>query len=257
MTGILATLVENSKKAIDDNIYRIDEHLTKSSQNILEIIQSSDHPVLITEIKFASPSRGTLRQSQDPTEIAKLMIQGGASAISVLTQPHLFNGSPEYFIKVRQAVNAPLLMKDIIINKIQIDAAHKMGADIILLIQGIFDSNLVSGQDDLINYAHSLGLLVLLEVHTEQELNRASKTGTDLIGINNRNLDNMLIDLNTSCKLLKNFEKSCPIISESGIESSSDILQLRQCGSDAFLVGSSIMISNDIQASVERLVKSF
>ena len=101
MTGILATLVENSKKAIDDNIYRIDEHLTKSSQNILEIIQSSDHPVLITEIKFASPSRGTLRQSQDPTEIAKLMIQGGASAISVLTQPHLFNGSPEYFIKVR------------------------------------------------------------------------------------------------------------------------------------------------------------
>ena len=257
MSGILSRLVENSKKAINDNVYSIDDSLAKSSQNILEIIQSSNHPVLITEIKFASPSRGMIRKQQDPVEIAKSMIQGGTSAISILTQPYLFNGSPEYFIKVRQAVNIPLLMKDIIIDRVQIDAAHKMGADMILLIQSIFDSNLVSGQYDLINYAHSLGLLVLLEVHTIQELNHASKSGTDLIGINNRNLDNMLIDLNTSCELLKNFEKPCPIISESGIESSSDILQLRKCGSDAFLIGSSIMISHDIQASVEKLVKSF
>ena len=100
----------------------------------MQTIKTNPHATLITEIKFASPSLGKIRTQSDPVSIAKSMIGGGAKALSILTQPYLFNGSPDYFIQVRQAVDVPLLMKDIMIDKIQIDAAQKIGADYMLLI---------------------------------------------------------------------------------------------------------------------------
>ena len=256
MKNVLAKLVENSRKAIDDGIYNITETLSKSEINLEESIRNNIHASLITEIKFSSPAEGNIRQISDPLQIAESMISGGAKALSILTQPYLFHGSPEYFIKIRKNVKIPLLMKDVMIDKIQIDAAKKMGADYFLLIQALFDNNFVSEIDELIDYGHKNGLKILLESHTKAEFDNAIKTNADIIGINNRNLDTLEINLETTKQILENYQKSKIILSESGINSVGDVKFLRDCGADAFLIGTSIMKSSDIQNSVLELVNA-
>jgi len=255
--NILKRLVTNSQTAIDDGTYDIDANLDKSSKDLIQIIKTNPHPTLLTEIKFASPSLGKIRTLTEPASIAKQMIAGGSKALSVLTQPNLFHGSPEYFMKVREAVDVPLLMKDIMIENIQIDAAEKIGADYILLIQSLFDQGFLKEIDEFIEYAHKKELKILLEVHTKQELVNALKSKADLIGINNRNLDTLEIDLKTTETVLEGYEKSRPILSESGIETSEDIQYLKKCGADAFLVGSSIMKSDNIEEQVRKLVSAY
>ena len=256
MKNVLEKLVMNSQKAIDDGVYDIVETLSKSEIDLEESIRNKVHASLITEIKFSSPAEGSIRQISDPLQIAQAMISGGAKALSVLTQPYLFNGSPEYFIKIRKNVEIPLLMKDIMINKIQIDAAKKMGADYFLLIQALFDNGFVNEIDEFIDYGHKNGLKILLESHTKTEFDNAMKTNADMIGINNRNLDTLEINLETTKQILENSQKSKIILSESGINSSDDVKFLRDCGADAFLIGTSIMKSSDIQNSVSELVNA-
>ena len=255
--NILRKLVNNSQAAIDDGVYEIQGNLEKSNKDFIQIIKTNQHATLLTEVKFSSPSLGKIRTLTDPVSIANQMIAGGTKALSVLTQPHLFNGSPEYFMKVRQAVDVPMLMKDIMIDKIQIDAAKKIGADFMLVIQSLFDQGFLKDIDDFIDYGHRQGLEILLEVHTKQEFENALKTDADLIGINNRNLDTLEIDLKTTENVLENFDRSRPIISESGIETPEDIQYLKKCGADAFLIGSSIMKSDNIQEQVRRLVNAY
>ncbi len=255
--NILKRLVTNSQTAIDDGTYEIDVNLQKSSKDFIQIIKNNPHPTLLTEIKFASPSLGKIRTLTDPASIARQMIAGGSKALSILTQPNLFHGSPEYFVKVRESVDIPLLMKDIMIENIQIDAAEKMGADYILLIQSLFDQGFLKEIDEFIEYAHKKELKILLEVHTKQEFENALKTEADLIGVNNRNLDTLEIDLKTTKTVLEGYEKSRPILSESGIETSEDIQYLKKSGADAFLVGSSIMKSDNIEEQVRKLVKAY
>jgi len=255
--NILKRLVSNSQVAIDDGTYDIDANLDKSSKDLIQIIKTNVHPTLLTEIKFASPSLGKIRTLTDPASIAKQMIAGGSKALSVLTQPNLFHGSPEYFMKVREAVDVPLLMKDIMIENIQIDAAKKMGADYILLIQSLFDQGFLKEIEEFIEYAHKKELKILLEVHTKQEFVNALKTKADLIGINNRNLDTLEINLKTTEIVLEGYEKQRLILSESGIETRDDIQYLKKCGADAFLVGSSIMKSNNIEEQVRKLVSAY
>ena len=255
--NILKRLVTNSQTAIDDGTYDIDANLDKSSKDLIQIIKTNPHPTLLTEIKFASPSLGKIRTLTKPASIAKQMISGGSKALSVLTQPNLFHGSTEYCMKVREAVDVPLLMKDIMIENIQIDAAEKIGADYILLIQSLFDQGFLKEIDEFIEYAHKKELKILLEVHTKQEFVNALKSKADLIGINNRNLDTLEIDLKTTKTVLEGYEKSRPILSESGIETSEDIQYLKKCGADAFLVGSSIMKSDNIEEQVRKLVSAY
>ena len=256
MKDMLQKLANNSQKAIDDGVYKISEKLPRSRQNIIENIRKNKHASLITEIKFSSPSLGNIRDISDPVDIAKLMVQGGAIGLSILTQPHLFNGSPEYFQKIRKHISIPLLMKDIVIDKKQIDAAEKIGADCILLIQSIFDKKFASNIDEFIAYAHKKNIMILLETHTKNEFIRSVQTDADILGINNRNLDTLEIDLNTTKEILKDRKENRIIISESGIESTKDIKFLHKCGADAFLVGSSIMKNKDIKGRVEKLVSS-
>ena len=243
--------------AIDDGVYEVDANLEKSSKDFIQIIKTSGHAPLLTEVKFSSPSLGKIRTITDPVSIASQMIAGGSKALSVLTQPHLFNGSPEYFMKVRQAVDVPMLMKDIMIDKVQIDAAKKIGADFMLVIQSLFDQNYLKEIDEFIAYGHKQGLQILLEVHTKQEFENALKTQADLIGINNRNLDTLEIDLKTTETILSGIDKSRPILSESGIDTPEDIQYLKKCGADAFLIGSSIMKSDNIEEQVKKLVNSY
>ena len=254
MKNVLEKLVVNSRKSIDDGIYDIMETLQKSEIDLEESIRNNNHASLITEIKFSSPAEGNIRQISDPIQIAESMVSGGATALSILTQPYLFNGSPEYFIKIRKNVKIPLLMKDIMIDKIQIDAAKKIGADYFLLIQSLFDNGFVNEIDELIDYGHKNGLKILLESHTKEEFENALNTNADIIGINNRNLDTLEINLETTKQILENYQKSKLILSESGIKSVEDLKFLRNCGADAFLIGTSIMKSSDIQNSVSKLV---
>jgi indole-3-glycerol phosphate synthase len=256
MEDILEKLVNNSKKAIDAGVYEISESLSNSGIDLGETIINSQYASLITEVKFSSPALGNIRKVSDPVSIALEMVNGGASALSVLTQPFLFDGSPELFMKIRRVVKIPMLMKDIIIDKIQIDAAKKIGADYFLLIQSLFDKKMVSEIDELIEYGHKNGVKVLVEAHTSKEFENACKTDADIIGINNRNLDTLKIDLNTTKNILEEFKSSKIIISESGIGSKDDIRFLHKCGAKGYLIGTAIMKNDNIEQTVRGLVNS-
>jgi indole-3-glycerol phosphate synthase len=256
LEGTLKKLFENSEKAIDDGIYNIEESLSNSGKDLIELINENQHATLITEIKFSSPSLGEIKKISDPIDIAKSMVSGGATALSILTQPYLFSGSPDFFIKIRKKVDVPLLMKDIIIDKSQIDAAKKIGADYILLIQSLFDQGFMKEIDELIDYSHKNGLKVLLESYTKDEFQNSLKTDADILGINNRNLDTLELDINNTKKILETFDKSRIIVSESGIETPEDIRFLHNSGASVFLVGSSIMKSDNIKDQVSQLVNA-
>lgn len=256
MKDMLEKLAKNSQKAISDGVYKINYKTPKSKQNLINQIKNNKHASLITEVKFSSPSLGNIRDVSDPVFIANQMVEGGAVGLSVLTQPYLFNGSPDYFTKIRKKIKVPLLMKDIVVDKIQIDAAEKLGADVVLLIQAIFDKKFAKDINDFVSYAHKKNLLVLLESHTKKEFIESTKTHADILGINNRNLDTLEIDLDTTKSILKDRDEKRIVISESGVESPKDIKFLDKCGADAFLVGSSIMRSKDIKGLVSELVSA-
>ena len=254
---ILKRLVNNSLMAINDGTYDVGVQLDKSGEDLQEIIRFNLHPTLLTEIKFSSPSQGKIRTPADPASIARQMISGGARALSVLTQPHLFNGSPKYFMRVRQSVGVPMLMKDIMVDRVQIDAAARIGADYILLIQSLFEQGHLKEIDEFVGYGHKRGLKVLLEVHTKKEFETALGTEADLIGINNRNLDTLEIDLKTTERILSGTDTSRHVISESGISTPEEIRYLKKCGASAFLIGSSIMGREDIAGSVRELARAY
>jgi indole-3-glycerol phosphate synthase len=253
----LERLVDNSFKAIDQGVYETKHSsLTHDAISLRKAITSCRHAPLITEVKFSSPSQGKIRSKAQPAEIANTMAESGAIGISVLTHPYFFEGSIEYLAAIRKAVlSIPLLMKDITVSTVQIDAGKQVGADCILLIKSVFDRNL--GEDSmekLAEYAKKKGLQVLVEVHTEQEFAEVLKAKYDLVGINNRNLDNFQVDITNTEKLLKSESKgSSIIISESGISKPTHIQYLRSAGADAFLVGTSIMQTRDIGAKIAEL----
>jgi indole-3-glycerol phosphate synthase len=252
----LKRLVDNSYKAIDQGAYEIKQSFTHDGISLKKTIRLCAHAPLVTEIKFSSPSQGKIRSKTDPAEIAKIMVDSGAIGISVLTQPSLFDGSIEYLATIRRALmRVPVLMKDITVSTIQIDAGKKAGADCVLLIKSIFDHNLAEDDmDKLSEHAKKRGLEVIVEVHTEQEFEEVLKSKLDLIGINNRDLDNFHVDIKNTEKLLKRYNKAnSTIISESGINSPEDIRHLRSAGADAFLVGTSVMQAPDIAAKISDL----
>ncbi|MEW5839612.1 indole-3-glycerol-phosphate synthase [Nitrososphaera sp.] len=252
----LEKLVENSFKAIDEGAYDLKRSVgTHDTLSLRKAIFSCPHAPLITEVKFSSPSKGQIRNFGTPSEIALAMTEAGAVALSVLTQPYLFDGSVSNLYAVRKAVSVPLLMKDITVSDVQIDAALKAGADCILLIKAVFDRNLAeSGIDRLYDYAKSRGLQVLVEAHTEQEYAETLAAGYEFVGINNRNLADLKVDLANTERLIASRGKGkSVIISESGISKPEDIRYLRRAGADAFLVGTSIMETGDIGAKVAEL----
>ena len=255
MSGTLARLCENSRRAIKEGIYDTGDTGERSDTRMSEALRTRE-TAIISEIKFASPSLGTIRDMQDPGEVATQMVQGGAVAISVLTQPYLFGGSPEYLARVRQAVRVPILMKDIVVDVAQIEAARRLGADCILLIQAVFDAGYAHDMDGMIDMAHRYGMQVLAEVHDTPELESTLATKCDIIGVNNRNLDTLEISLETTKHVLAGYADHRPAISESGIESPSDIAYLKGCGASAFLVGTGIMKHGNVKGGVRRLAES-
>jgi indole-3-glycerol phosphate synthase len=248
-------LVENSFKAIDEGAYDLKRSVTHDTLSLKKAILSCPHAPLITEVKFSSPSRGQIRNFGTPSEIALAMMEAGAVALSVLTQPHLFDGSVSNLYAVRKAVSVPLLMKDITVSEVQVDAAKQAGADCILLIKAVFDRDLAeSSIDRLFDYAAKKGLQVLVEAHTDNEYAESLRADYELIGINNRDLADLKVDISNTERLIQKHGKGKSlIISESGISKPEEIRYLRKAGADAFLVGTSIMETGDIGAKVAEL----
>jgi indole-3-glycerol phosphate synthase len=213
-------------------------------RDFVAALRQSKAPVgLIAEVKKASPSAGLICEDFDPVVIAKQYEAAGASCISVLTDEKFFQGSLEYLARIRAAVSLPLLRKDFIIDARQILEAVEYGADAVLLIVRILDDARLRQFHDL---AVQSGLAALVEVHDESELERALAAGAELIGVNNRNLDNFKVDLAVT-------ERLAPLalagsgnrllVAESGIHTPGDVERLRRAGAKAILVGESLMRS--------------
>jgi indole-3-glycerol phosphate synthase len=254
----IKTLVNNSFKAIDNGYYEIKNEISFENHtkiNLKKNLIDCFHVPLITELKFASPSKGTLVDIKNINleTIVSEMEKAHSCGISILTQPFLFNGSIEFILKTRKKTRLPILMKDIIVSEVQIKAAQKIGADCILLIKSIFDKNMAEGSlEKFSEYAKKIGLQVIIETHFEDEFKEVIKLNNncdrlcDIVGINNRNLDTLQIDLNVTKKILLSCNKNNNLIlSESGIYSKNNISYLKECGADAFLIGTSLMENID------------
>jgi indole-3-glycerol phosphate synthase len=256
MPDFLDTLARHAKETVNEGYYKVSTQDKFSSVSLKKAIIESKKNAVITEVKAASPSRGTIRKSFDPEKVAIAMENGGATGISVLTEPKHFNGSLSYLTKVRKTVQLPILMKDIIINPIQLEAASKIGANAVLLIEALFERKYCElSLEEMISKAHAKDLEVLLETHNENEFQSAVNSDAYLVGINNRDLRTLKIDIRVTERILKNYgthEKI--VVSESGVMTPSDLLFLRECGAQAFLIGSAIMMADNIEKKVKEFV---
>ena len=196
----------------------------------------------ICEIKKASPSKGIIAQDFPYLQIAKEYEAAGASAISVLTEPYWFQGQDRYLTEVSREVGLPLLRKDFIVDSYQIYEAKIIGASAVLLICALLNTETLK---KYLEIAHSLGLSALVEAHTEEEVKSALAAGARVIGVNNRNLKTFEVDLTTSIRLRSLVPADILFISESGIKSPEDIAMLKAKGTDAVLIGESLMRSAD------------
>jgi indole-3-glycerol phosphate synthase len=258
MTDYLDVLARVAQITIDSDYYENLTPIESVKVSLRKAILDCKVNPIIAEIKSASPSAGVIRKEVDATVIAKSMEKGGATALSVLTEPKQFGGSLAALSLARKIVKLPILMKDIILSPLQIQAASKLGANAVLLIKALFDRVYSERTlDEMISGAHLLGLEVLLETHTLSEFCSALKTDADLIGINNRNLATLKVDLSQTKTILSSINpKNTVIVSESGIKSPTDIRFLRESGAGAFLIGSAIMLSDNIEEKVREFVNA-
>jgi indole-3-glycerol phosphate synthase len=209
-------------------------------------------PAIIAEIKKASPSKGLLQQNFHPAFIAHAYERGGAACLSVVTDKQYFEGSLLDLEAARASANLPILRKDFIIDRLQIFEAAAHNADAILLIAAILDTEQLTTFREL---AASLSLASLIEVHDQDELAKAIDSGAEIIGVNNRNLETFEVSLDTSLRLSLCMPANATRISESGIHTRADIDLLRGAGFDAFLIGESLMMSQDPTASLRALMQ--
>ena len=258
MVDYVAGLAEKARARVERGYYDNAQTGKLSSRSLVETIQRLERTPVITEIKFASPSAGKIREVQDPLKIAMEMLKGGACAISVLTDPDDFHGNLETLATLSRAVDAPLIMKDIIVSPIQIQAAARAGARAVVLISELFSRRLTDEPlDGLVGEANHLGVEVLLEANSPPEFGRLRTHQPDLYGINNRNLSTFELDLSTTERVLAvNGQLDHPVVSESGIVHPGDIVRLKRAGASAFLVGTSIMKSSNIESKVRELVNA-
>jgi indole-3-glycerol phosphate synthase len=208
-----------------------------------------DHINVIAEVKSASPSAGTIVNDPDVEMIAAAYEQGGAAAISIVTEPEFFHGSRDWI--GRAAGQLPVLMKDFIVDESQLIRGVAAGASAILLLASLLDANQIRG---FIRCLDAYSCDALVEVHDEKELERAIDGGARIIGINNRNLRDFSVDLGASERLARQIPAGVLRVAESGIKTRADVFRLRSAGFDAFLVGESLLRQNDRAAAVRQLV---
>ena len=205
---------------------------------------------IIAEVKKASPSKGLISEDFDYLSIAKEYESAGASAISVLTEPYFFQGSGEYLEEIAKEVSVPVLRKDFVVDEYMIWEAKMLGASAILLIVSILDIVQLKKYLDL---AHELGLSAIVETHDGDEIMSAMTVGAEIIGVNNRNLQDFTVDIENSISLRRCVSGDVIFISESGIKTKEDVHRLKENDVDAVLIGETLMKSNDKKAMIAEL----
>ena len=212
-----------------------DERLSVEPRSLPEALAAADgegRVPLIAEVKPTSPTTDGVRED-DPVALAEAMVDGGAAALSVLTEPEHFGGSPETLRRVREAVDVPVLRKDFLVREVQLDA---VAADVVLLIVRFVDD-----LEGLLAAARDRGFQVLVEAHTREELEAAVDAGAEIVGVNNRDLGALAVDLGTFERVAPAAPDGVTLIAESGIRTREDVTRMREAGADGLLVGSAIM----------------
>ncbi|MCP6760322.1 MAG: indole-3-glycerol phosphate synthase TrpC [Fischerella sp. CENA71] len=227
-------------------------------RNFLDALrQNPNKPSLIAEVKKASPSKGVIRADFNPVKIAQAYEQGGATCLSVLTEQKFFQGSFENLRLIRKSVGLPLLCKEFIIDPYQIYFARVNGADAVLLIAAILSNEIL---ENFLEIVQHLGMTALVEVHTLAELDRVmALSNVQLIGINNRNLENFSVELETTQRLLKKRREQLnnsgiTVVSESGLYTSADLAFVAKAGAEAVLIGESLVKQTDLEQAVKKLM---
>lgn len=256
-SGILAEIVRHKKQEVAElhargAILEREAHERKSHARAFGQALRASPPAIIAEIKKASPSGGLLKPNFHPAFIAHAYEEGGAACLSVLTDKQYFQGSLHDLEAARAAVTIPVLRKDFIIDRVQIFEAAAHGADAILLIAAVLD---VSELESFRELAGSLEMAALIEIHNQQELQKAIDSGAEIIGVNNRDLETLEVSLDTSLRLSYLMPANAIRVSESGISSRADVDLLRGAGFEAFLVGESLMRSADATAALKELIR--
>lgn len=249
---MLETILAVKQQEIDKLFLPEEQSFTHYS--LYESLKSSPHKAgLIAEVKKASPSKGIIREDFNPVKIAHDYTQAGAQALSVLTDQHFFQGHRDYLTKIKQVVDIPVLRKDFIIDSLQVAESAYIGADAILLIGEALEAKKLH---ELYNQAHELGMEVLVEVHSEETLEKVLNEFTpQILGINNRNLHTFETKLSQTERMAKVAPEECLLVSESGISSHEDLLQVAGYGAEGILVGESLMRQENIKAAVRQLLE--
>lgn len=228
---------------------------TAAPNRLQSALENNEKTNIIAEFKRRSPSKGAIRDDAQPEKIARVYLENGAAAISCLTEPDFFGGSIDDLKAVVAAIEdkIPVLCKDFIFDERQIYQAAIAGASAILLIVAAFSENEIDKLEGLFLSADELGLDVLIEVHTLEEMRVAEQTGAKIIGVNNRNLQTFAVALETSEELIKSAPKNSILISESGLQTREDILRLSDLGFKGFLIGETLMKSENVGAALTAL----
>ena len=216
-----------------------------------EALTCADRYNVMAECKRRSPSRGVLRSDYRPETIARGCVAGGAVALSVLTEPAFFDGALVHLTEVRAAIDVPLLRKDFVVSEYQLVEARAAGADAVLLIVAALTDHELRG---LLFEARNQGLAALVEAHDAVEIARALEAGAAIVGVNNRNLRTLEIDLAASRALIAQIPDTVVAVAESGLKRAADLVSLRQDGYDAFLIGESLMTRDDPGEALRELL---
>jgi indole-3-glycerol phosphate synthase len=254
---LLATIVAATRHGVQTresarSRSQLERDLTRTPQGrrFVDALRASPAPRIIAECKRRSPSRGILREQYDPALHARQYAAAGAAAISVLTEPTFFDGSPDHLRAVRATVDIPVLRKDFIVTEYQVVEASWLGADAVLLIVGALDD---VGLRTLLDTSREYGLAALLEIHDQSELGRAVDAGAQVIGVNSRNLRTLAVDHQVFERARGASVGGAVWIAESGIKDAADIARLSALGYDAFLVGERLISQPDPGGALKEL----
>ena len=257
MSSVLKEICERKARHVEEKKAQTPlsdlEALAKNAtrpRGFTNALKNATGPALIAEVKKASPSKGVIREDFTPVEIAKIYESNHADCLSVLTDEPYFHGHDDYLKAIKAAVNLPLLRKDFMIDPYQIVESRALGADCILLIMAALNDALAK---ELYDIATDLGMDVLVEVHDAEELQRANALSPAMIGVNNRNLKTLEVDVQTSHELLPQIPDTALKVAESGLSDAKTITDLHTSGYNAFLIGESLMRHENISEKIRLL----